>query len=124
MAPRRLRDLSNDGRPPDGVPLRAPPHPGQFLHKNFLRPMGLTQTQAARLLGISRRRLHEIVQGQRAVTPDTAIRLALAFRSNVAFWLRLQSEHDSYHAWRARDAAAADADPASAYVDAFAPLHA
>lgn len=94
-------------RTPPGVPLRARLHPGRFLDKYYLAPLRLTQSEAARRLGISRRRLHEIVQGRRGVSADTAIRFALAFGSSAAFWLALQAEHDSYLAWRTRPSAAA-----------------
>ncbi len=85
---------------PAGVPVRAPWHPGYFLHRNFLAPLSLSQTDAARVLGVSRRRLHEIVQGQRSMTPDTAIRCALAFGTDAAFWLALQAAWDNFHAWK------------------------
>ena len=87
-------------RKPAGVPLRAPWHPGVFLRRHVLAPGGLTQTDAARALGISRRRLHEIVQGTRSMTPDTAIRCALAFGTDAAFWLALQAAWDNFHAWQ------------------------
>lgn len=86
--------------PPPGVPLRAPVHPGRFLQKNFLRPLGLTQTEAARRLGISRRRLNEVIQGHRSLTPDTAIRCALLFGGDTRYWLQLQAAHDCWRAWR------------------------
>lgn len=85
---------------PPGVPVRAPWHPGRFLRCNYLTPLGLSQTEAARLLGVSRRRLHEIVHGQRGITADTAIRCALVFGTDAAFWLALQSAWDSFHSWK------------------------
>jgi antitoxin HigA-1 len=97
------------------VPLRAPTHPGRFLQKYFLTPLGLTQTEAARRLGISRRRLNEVIQGHRSLTPDTAIRFALLFGGDTAFWLQLQSAHDCFHAWKQwhLQPAETDADPGS-----------
>jgi addiction module HigA family antidote len=86
--------------PPAGVPLRMPLHPGRFLQRHYLAPLAMTQTDAARKLGMSRRRLHEIVHGQRAVSPDTALRCALVFGSDASFWLALQSSWDSFHAWK------------------------
>lgn len=83
-----------------GVPVRQPVHPGRFLQRHYLSPLQLTQSEAARLLGMSRRRLHEIVHGQRAVTTDTALRCALVFSSDASFWLGLQSAWDSFHAWK------------------------
>lgn len=93
-------------RAPAGIPARVPWHPGRFLHHNYLLPLGMSQSEAARALGMSRRRLHEVVHGQRAMTPDTAIRCALAFGTDAAFWLALQSAWDSFHAWKTLRAAA------------------
>lgn len=86
--------------PPAGVPTRHPAHPGRFLERNFLRPLDISQSSAARLLGVSRRRMHELTQGQRAMSPDTAIRCALAFGVRADFWLTLQSNWDCFKAWR------------------------
>ncbi|MBT9598267.1 MAG: HigA family addiction module antidote protein [Vitreoscilla sp.] len=86
---------------PAGVPLRLPLHPGRFLERCCLRPMKLTQTDAAACLGISRRRVNEIVQGHRGITPDTAIRCALVFQVDADFWLGLQSQWDCFHSWQA-----------------------
>jgi addiction module HigA family antidote len=85
---------------PAGVPLRAPVHPGRFLERHYLAPLALTQTEAARRLGVSRRRVNELVHGRRAMTPDTAIRCAQVFGLPAADWLALQSEWDSYAAWK------------------------
>jgi antitoxin HigA-1 len=86
---------------PIGVPLRSPMHPGQFLARNFLQPLAISQTRAARLLGISRRRVNELVMGHRGMSTDTAIRCALAFGLPTSHWLALQAQWDSWHAWRA-----------------------
>ena len=86
---------------PAGVPRRAPLHPGRFLERHYLKPLGITQTDTARRLGISRQRLNELIQGRRSMTPDTAIRCALAFGLPVSKWLALQAEWDSFHAWKA-----------------------
>ena len=92
--------LSPLHRVPAGIPVRTPWHPGRFLSRNFLEPLGMSQSEAARALGMSRRRLHEIVHGQRAMTPDTAIRCALLFGTDAGFWLARQSAWDSFHAWK------------------------
>jgi len=86
---------------PAGVPIRHPTHPGRFLDRHYLRPMALSQTRAAQLLGVSRRRVNELTQGQRAMSADTAIRCAVAFGVRADFWLALQANWDSFHAWRA-----------------------
>ena len=85
---------------PVGVPVRAPAHPGRLLARYCLGPLALSQSEAARLLGLSRRRLHELVHGQRAMSPDTAIRCACAFRVDAGFWLAQQAGWDSFHAWK------------------------
>jgi len=87
--------------PPAGVPLRRPVHPGRFLQREYLRPLALTQGEAARRLGISRRRVHELLGAQRQLTPDTAIRCALAFGWPASEALALQAAWDSFHAWQA-----------------------
>ena len=85
---------------PVGVPLRVPRHPGELLRHYCLDPLALNQSEAARLLGMSRRRLHELVHGQRTMTPDTAIRCARQFGIEVGFWLTQQAAWDSFHAWK------------------------
>lgn len=86
---------------PPGLPRRVPLHPGRFLQRQFLGPLAWSQSEAARRLGISRRRLHELVQGQRAMSPDSAIRCAIAFGLPVDRWLALQSDWDAFQAWKA-----------------------
>ena len=106
----RLRSRSSlfaaPALPPVGVPLRAPTHPGRLLARTCLRPLSLNQSEAARLLGLSRRRLHELVHGRRAMSPDTAIRCARVFRVDASFWLAQQAAWDSFHAWKRLRAAA------------------
>ncbi|WP_293762044.1 HigA family addiction module antitoxin [uncultured Aquitalea sp.] len=82
------------------VSARTPLHPGRFLDSRFLAPSGMTQTDAARLLGISRRRLNELIAGKRGITPDTAIRLACLFGQSAQFWMELQSAWDLAQARR------------------------
>lgn len=79
---------------------RAPVHPGHFLHSRYLTPGGISQGQLAQALGISRRRINELVCGKRAITPDTAVRLAQFFGTDVAFWLQLQFQWEVYQARR------------------------
>ncbi len=107
MSTRPVRPLQT----PAGVPLRRPMHPGRFLQRHYLAPLALSQGQAARLLGMSRRRVHELVGAQRQLTPDTAIRCALAFGWPVADALALQTAWDSFHAWRAARQTAASVAP-------------
>ena len=77
---------------------RKPPHPGEFLESRYLRPLAITQTELARALGISRRRVNELINGRRAITPDTAIRLAMYFGNQATFWMNLQVAWDMHAA--------------------------
>ena len=79
---------------------RKPPHPGEFLESRFLQPLGITQTELAQALGISRRRVNELINGRRAITPDSAVRLALYFGNEAAFWMHLQVAWDMHAAMR------------------------
>lgn len=72
----------------------APVHPGEILAEDFLKPLALTQYRLAKGLRVPARRINEIVHGKRAVTADTALRLARFFRNSPRFWLNLQSSYD------------------------------
>lgn len=77
---------------------RPPTHPGEMLRAEFLGPLGLTQTEFAKQIGISYVRLNEIVNERRGITPDTALRLERALGASAQFWLNLQLAWDLYHA--------------------------
>jgi addiction module HigA family antidote len=83
---------------------RPPTHPGEALREDFLPDAGLTQSAAARRLRMSFRRLNEIINGRRAVTPDTALRLGRLFGQTPDFWMNLQMRWDLYHALRSQAA--------------------
>ena len=72
----------------------APIHPGEVLMEDFLGPLGLTQYRLAQDLSVPPRRINEIVHGKRAVTADTALRLARYFGTSEQFWLNLQSRYE------------------------------
>ena len=72
----------------------APVHPGEILLEEFLNPMGLSQNRLALDIRVPARRINEIVQGKRRVTPDTALRLARFFDMSPQFWLGLQLDYD------------------------------
>ena len=72
----------------------APIPPGEILLEEFMRPVNLTQRQLAGDLDIPISRVSEIVHGKRAITADTALRLAEYFGTGARFWLNLQSEYD------------------------------
>jgi antitoxin HigA-1 len=71
---------------------RRPTPPGEILRYEFLEPLGLTQKELAATLGITRVRLSEIIRSKRAITPDTALRLARFFATTPEFWLGLQTD--------------------------------
>ncbi|MCU0951382.1 MAG: HigA family addiction module antitoxin [Burkholderiaceae bacterium] len=77
---------------------RAPPHPGYFLETRFLKPLGITQQALASTLGISRRRVNELIRGHRGITADTAVRLAMYFGNEASFWMQLQTDWDLHEA--------------------------
>lgn len=73
---------------------RKSTHPGEVLLKEFLEPLGLSQTDLAKHLGIPIQRVNELVRGKRGVTPDTAWLLAKALGTSPEFWMNLQVSYD------------------------------
>jgi addiction module HigA family antidote len=71
-----------------------PIHPGEILLEEFLAPMGLSQYRLARDIGVTARRINEIIHGRRSITADTALRLGRFFSMEAQFWLNLQSHYD------------------------------
>ncbi len=71
-----------------------PIHPGEVLHEEFLKPLGLSQSKLALSIGVHPRRINEIVLGKRSITADTALRLAKYFGTSPQFWLGLQTDYD------------------------------
>jgi addiction module HigA family antidote len=72
----------------------APIHPGEILLEEFLKPYGVSQYELAKVIGVSPRRINEIVHGLRSITPDTALRMSRAFDVSDRFWLNLQNRFD------------------------------
>jgi addiction module HigA family antidote len=71
-----------------------PVHPGEILLEEYLKPLGISQNKLGRDLNVPPQRINEIVRGQRAITVDTALRLARYFHTSPQFWLNLQSHYD------------------------------
>lgn len=71
-----------------------PIHPGEILHEEFLRPLGLSQYRLAKDTGVPPRRINEIVFGKRGITADTALRLGRYFGTSPQFWMNLQARYD------------------------------
>ena len=76
-------------------------HPGEVLLEEFLKPLAISQNQLARAMGVPPRRINEIVHGKRAVTADTAIRLARALGTSEQFWMGMQADYDLEEARKA-----------------------
>ncbi len=75
--------------------IKMPPvHPGEVLRDMFLEPMGVTQYRLAKDIGVPPRRINEIVHGKRAITADTALRLARYFGTSADLWIGLQGRYD------------------------------
>jgi addiction module HigA family antidote len=71
-----------------------PVHPGEILLEDFLKPMNITQYRLAKSIGVPQRRIGEIVSGKRAITADTALRLARFFGTDAQSWMNLQTHYD------------------------------
>jgi addiction module HigA family antidote len=72
----------------------APVHPGEILLEEFLKPLKISQNRLGRDLGVPAQRINEIIRGRRAITVDTALRLAKYFGTTPQFWLNLQARYD------------------------------
>ena len=71
-----------------------PPHPGRSIRENCLEPLGLSVTEAARVLGVARHTLSRVLNGHAAISPEMALRLEKVGWSNAEFWLRRQTTYD------------------------------
>lgn len=74
--------------------MHNPPHPGEFIKETCLKPLGLTITQAAKDLGVSRKALSELLSGKTGISPEMALRLAKAFNTTPESWLTQQMHYD------------------------------
>ena len=71
-----------------------PVHPGEILLEDFLKPMAITRYRLAKSIGVPQRRIDEICSGKRAITADTALRLARFFGADAQSWMNLQAQFD------------------------------
>ena len=96
---------TTEKKPGRRLPTHRPPtHPGEMLLEEFLTPLGISQSDFAKRIGVSFVRLNAIVNGRRGVTPNTALRLERATGMDAEFWLGLQSDWDLWHELRSPDA--------------------
>jgi len=76
------------------MPMKSPPHPGPFVLRQCIEPLGLSITGAAAALGVTRTTLSELVNGRRAISPEMAVRLAKVFGGSAESWLIQQAQYD------------------------------
>jgi addiction module HigA family antidote len=85
------------------MPMKNPPHPGRLVRQECLEPLGLSVTNAAKALGVSRNALSELVNERRGISPEMAIRLDKAFGGGADTWHQMQAAHDIARAMRHAD---------------------
>lgn len=74
--------------------MHNPPHPGEVIRELCLKPLGLTITEAANALGVSRKTLSELLNGHTGISPEMAVRLSIAFNTTPESWLTQQMQYD------------------------------
>jgi addiction module HigA family antidote len=74
--------------------MKNPPHPGRVVRNDCIEPLGLTITEAAKVLGVTRQALNNVVNGKGGISPEMAVRLSKAFGASAEMWLRLQANYD------------------------------
>jgi antitoxin HigA-1 len=84
-------------------PGRCPTHPGALLREDVIPATGRSKTEIARLLGISRQHLYDILRERKPVSPAVAVRLGKLFGDGGGVWTRMQAAYDTWHADRAED---------------------
>lgn len=82
--------------------MHNPPHPGEIIKTLCLEPLGLTVTEAAKALGVSRKTLSSLINGRSGVSPEMAVRLAIAFNTSPESWLNQQIQYDLWQVKRQR----------------------
>ena len=76
------------------MPMKNPPHPGRVVRQDCIEPLGLTITGAAKVLGVTRQALNNLVNGKAGISPEMAVRVSKAFGGSPDMWLRLQANYD------------------------------
>jgi addiction module HigA family antidote len=75
-----------------------PPHPGEMIREDYLKPTGVTVTDAAKALGVTRQALSDLLNGHSGISPEMAIRLEKAGWTTADHWMAMQTQHDLWHA--------------------------
>jgi addiction module HigA family antidote len=84
-------------------PNRCPSHPGALLREDVIPATGKTKVEIARLLGISRQHLHDIMKEKKPLSPEVAVRVGKLFGDGAGVWARMQAAYDTWHAERSVD---------------------
>lgn len=82
--------------------MRNPPHPGEIIKRLCLEPLGVSVTEAAQALDISRKTLSAILNGRAGISPEMAVRLSIAFGTSAENWLNQQTQYDLWYAEQRR----------------------
>lgn len=82
--------------------MHNPPHPGEIIRELCLDPLGISVTQAAEALGVSRKTLSAILNGRAGISPEMAVRLSIAFDTSAESWLNQQTQFDLWNAEQRR----------------------
>ena len=82
--------------------MHNPPHPGEVIKALCLEPLGISITDAATALGVSRKTLSALVNGRTGISPEMAVRLSIAFGTSAESWLNQQTQYDLWHAEQRR----------------------
>jgi antitoxin HigA-1 len=85
------------------MPMKNPPHPGRSIRNACLEPLGLSVTEGAKVLGVTRQTLNNVINGKSGISPEMAIRLTKAFGSTPETWLRMQIAYDLAQARKNED---------------------
>jgi antitoxin HigA-1 len=85
------------------MPMKNPAHPGRIVRNACLEPLGLSVTEGAKVLGVTRQALNNVVNGKSGISPEMAIRLSKAFGSTPETWLRMQLAYDLAQARKNED---------------------
>ncbi len=83
--------------------MHNPPHPGAVIKELCIEPLGLSVTEAAKALGVSRKTLSSILNGKAGISPEMAVRLSIAFNTSSESWLNQQTQYDLWEAEKHRD---------------------
>lgn len=84
------------------IRMHNPPHPGEVLREFCLEPLGVSVTDAARALGVSRKTLSSVLNGRAGISPEMAVRLSIAFDTSAESWLNQQIQYDLWQAEKRR----------------------